>query len=206
MTSEPSMLDEIIGDLANDPDYIAEGLALGIVEDALAIMGAKGMNKARLADAMHVSRAYVTKVFNAPPNLTLRTIAQLAVAVGARPTLRLEPVGTPVVQTDYPFFSIGASPLGSTSLALASGASVLLPAILLEGSDLAPAVWPSLALSVAPTGLSFTTLTTGESCKFPTESKPTSPKSADSLPPASARLTPIISSTLSTTTVPSMAA
>ena len=42
-----SMLDEILGDLANDPNYIAEGLALGIVEDALAVMEAQGMNKAQ---------------------------------------------------------------------------------------------------------------------------------------------------------------
>lgn len=115
MTDEPSMLDEILGDLVNDPDYIAEGLALGIVEEALSIMESKGMNKARLAEAMHVSRAYVTKVFNAPPNLTLRTIAQLAVAIGARPTVRLEMVPAPTARTEDSSSAVGANRSGLLS-------------------------------------------------------------------------------------------
>ena len=88
--NEPSPLDDIFADLANDPEYIAEGIALGIIEDALALMKAQGVTKARLAERMHVSRAYVTRLFNAPPNLTLRTVAQLSVALGAKAVVQLQ--------------------------------------------------------------------------------------------------------------------
>ncbi len=88
--NESAALDDLFEEFANDPDYIAEGIALGVIEDAIALMEAQGLTKAKLAEAMHVSRAYVTQLFNAPPNLTLRTLAQLSLALGARVVVTLE--------------------------------------------------------------------------------------------------------------------
>ena len=68
-----------------DPDYVAEGLALRIAEQAVRLMKEKGISRSQLASLMGVSKAYVTKILNAPPNLTLRTIAALALALGAVP-------------------------------------------------------------------------------------------------------------------------
>ncbi|MBI2304414.1 MAG: helix-turn-helix transcriptional regulator [Chloroflexi bacterium] len=74
-----------------DPDYIAEHLAILIVEQALGMMERKGISRAQLSDLMGVSRSYITRVFNAPPNLTLRSIAHLALALGTKPHASIYP-------------------------------------------------------------------------------------------------------------------
>ncbi len=112
--NEPAALDDLFEAFADDPDYIAEGIALGVIEDAIALMAEQGMTKAQLAEAMHVSRAYVTQLFNAPPNLTLRTLAQLTLALGVRPVVTLEPdtekTTRPAPKTHRPQAAKAASP------------------------------------------------------------------------------------------------
>lgn len=83
-------LDKYFLEYRSDPDFIAEGMAIAIVEDALSIMESKGISRSDLADIMGVSRAQVSRLFNAPPNLTLRTIARLAVALGVNPFVCLD--------------------------------------------------------------------------------------------------------------------
>lgn len=73
----------------DDPDFVAEGLALKVTEDAIEIMQKQGISRAELASRMGVSRAHVTQVLNAHPNLTLRSIAQLATALHTKPSVRL---------------------------------------------------------------------------------------------------------------------
>ena len=89
--TEPRLIEDLSAEFADDPEYIAEGIAIGVLEDAIALMEAQGMTKAGLAERMRVSRAYVTKLFNAPPNLTLKTLAQLSLALGATPVVQLQP-------------------------------------------------------------------------------------------------------------------
>jgi hypothetical protein len=74
-----------------DPDYVAETLALQVIEQALELMKEKGISRSELASLMGVSRAYISKLFNAPPNMTLRSIAQLALALDAQPHAALRP-------------------------------------------------------------------------------------------------------------------
>ena len=78
-------LDQHIEQYEQDPDYVAEGLALHLVEEALRLMEEKGISRSELASQMGVSKAYITRLFNAPPNLTLRSIAHLALALGTKP-------------------------------------------------------------------------------------------------------------------------
>ncbi len=75
--------------LANDPDYVAEELALDIAEQIVKIMESKGLTRSDLALMLGVNRAYITKVLNAPPNLTLRSIAAVALALRVKPTVSL---------------------------------------------------------------------------------------------------------------------
>jgi transcriptional regulator with XRE-family HTH domain len=75
----------------NDPDYVAEGLAIAVTEQALGLMRNRRMTQMQLAENMGVSRGYVSRIFNAPPNLTLRSIAQLAIALGTRPQISILP-------------------------------------------------------------------------------------------------------------------
>jgi ribosome-binding protein aMBF1 (putative translation factor) len=74
----------------DDPDFIAEGLALGVTEEAAEIMERQGISRAELAARMGVSRAYVTQLLNARPNLTLRSLAQLAIALQTKLSIHLD--------------------------------------------------------------------------------------------------------------------
>jgi plasmid maintenance system antidote protein VapI len=93
MTGETPLLDRWHEEYESDPEYVAEGLALEITEEACRIMLEKGISRARLAELMGVSRAYVTRTLNAPPNLTLKSIAQLALALGVGPLDLIAPAG-----------------------------------------------------------------------------------------------------------------
>jgi transcriptional regulator with XRE-family HTH domain len=85
--NEDDWLSQQVREFEEDPDYVAERMALEITEQAATLMKRRGQNKSALAKAMGVSRAYVTRVFGAPPNLTLRSIAQLSLALGVRPVV-----------------------------------------------------------------------------------------------------------------------
>ena len=83
-------LDRYFREYEDDPDFIAEGLAIAVIEDALRIMQSKGLSRSDLANIMGVSKAQVSRTFNAPPNLTLRSIARLAAALGVKPYVSLD--------------------------------------------------------------------------------------------------------------------
>ncbi len=84
------LLEQWAGELRSDPDYIAIGLAMAVTEDAAKELKRRKLTKAWLARAMGVSQAHVSKVMNAPPNMTLTTIAKMAVALGYEPTVKLK--------------------------------------------------------------------------------------------------------------------
>lgn len=83
-----------IEEYANDPDFIAEGLSIKVVEEMLECLEEKGMSQSWLADKMGVSRALVSRILNAPPNMTLLTIAKIAVALGMTPDVSLNARGS----------------------------------------------------------------------------------------------------------------
>lgn len=93
-TEETGWLAPQIEELEHDPEYVAEGLALQVIEQALGLMQEQGISRAELAERLGTSRAYVTKLFNAPPNLTLLSIARLALALGATLKISLKPDST----------------------------------------------------------------------------------------------------------------
>lgn len=88
-----------IDELETDPDFVAEGLALRIMEEAARIMAEQNISRSDLAARMGVTRARVTQLFNAPPNLTLRSIAQLAIALESIPHASLLPTCLPAPNT-----------------------------------------------------------------------------------------------------------
>lgn len=79
------MLETYYAKYENDADFVAEGLAVAIIENALEIMQRKGLRRSELAQAMGVPKSQVSRIFNAPPNLTLRSIVRLALALGVEP-------------------------------------------------------------------------------------------------------------------------
>lgn len=89
-TKEQGLLDPLLSEFVQDPDFVAEGLALRVMNEAALMMEGQGINRAELAKIMGVSRAHVTRMFNAPSNMTLRSIAALALALGVEPSVGLD--------------------------------------------------------------------------------------------------------------------
>jgi DNA-binding phage protein len=82
-------LDEAIKKYEIDPEFIAEGMALKVTEEMLAILEKQGKNQTWLAQEMGVSRAHISKILNARPNMTLLTVAKIAVALGTKPEISI---------------------------------------------------------------------------------------------------------------------
>ena len=86
---QAGFLDDAVSEYSQDADYLAEAMALRFAEDAARLMQSQGISRAKLAGQMGVSRAYITRIFDAPPNLTLRSIAKLAIALGLTPEIHV---------------------------------------------------------------------------------------------------------------------
>ncbi|HEY4711291.1 MAG TPA: helix-turn-helix domain-containing protein [Dehalococcoidia bacterium] len=94
----------------SDPEFIAEGLSIKVIEEMLDRLEQKEKSQSWLAQQMGVSRAHVSRILNAPPNMTLLTIAKIAVALGVRPDVCLNaqsrlPTPSSVGSTDASFIS-----------------------------------------------------------------------------------------------------
>ncbi len=84
------MLEKDILEFANDPEFIAEGLAIKVTEEMLERLEQRGLNQSWLAERMGVSRAHISRILSAPPNMTLLTIAKIAVALEVTPDVCLD--------------------------------------------------------------------------------------------------------------------
>jgi transcriptional regulator with XRE-family HTH domain len=83
------LLEQYEEEYSKDPEYIAEGLALKVTEEMLQILHNNNQTQTWLADKMGVSRARISRILNARPNMTLLTIAQISVALGVKPDISL---------------------------------------------------------------------------------------------------------------------
>lgn len=79
------MLEKYYEKYEKDPDFLAEGLSIAIIENALRVMKQKNISRADLAREMGVPKSQISRIFNAPPNLTLLSIARIAVVLGVEP-------------------------------------------------------------------------------------------------------------------------
>ena len=79
------MLEKYCSLYYREPDFIAESLSIVIIENALQVMQKKGISRADLAREMGVPKSQISRIFNAPPNLTLLSIARISVALGVEP-------------------------------------------------------------------------------------------------------------------------
>ncbi len=91
VNQDPGILDTYLDEHADDPELVAEALAIDFMEDVSKIMREKGISRSELADLMGVSRAYVTKLFTAPPNMTLLSITRLCKALRLKPFVVTNP-------------------------------------------------------------------------------------------------------------------
>lgn len=82
-------LERYAQDYANDPEFIAEGLSIKVIEEMLECLEQRNLSQSWLAQKMGVSRAHISRILSAPPNMTLLTIAKIAVALGVTPDVCL---------------------------------------------------------------------------------------------------------------------
>jgi transcriptional regulator with XRE-family HTH domain len=72
------------------PAYHSQELAVTFLSELTAAMKAQGINNAELARRISASPAYITKVFRGPSNLSVESIAKLAMALGCKANLHLK--------------------------------------------------------------------------------------------------------------------
>ncbi len=82
--------------LEKTPGYLAERMAVTLLAELNTRMRDLGMSNSDLARAADVSPAYITKLFRGPSNVSLETIAKLALAVECQPHVHLAVEGAQV--------------------------------------------------------------------------------------------------------------
>ena len=76
------LINQEIAAYGNDPEFIADGWALRISEEVVSLLSEGHNTQTWLAQQMGVSRSHISSILNAPPNMTLLTLAKLKVALG----------------------------------------------------------------------------------------------------------------------------
>jgi len=83
MTLEKN-LEQYWEEYIDDPEFLAEDYIIYITENISRIMSKKNISKSELARRLGTSQAYVTKILNGNPNMTILTIAKLTIALGEK--------------------------------------------------------------------------------------------------------------------------
>ena len=74
----------------NDPDALTEDLVLDVTEQLFRWMQEGGIRPSELAKRLGVSRAFVSQLLNGKPNMTLRTLMGVALALDLRVRIDFE--------------------------------------------------------------------------------------------------------------------
>ena len=77
--------------LDKDPLFIAELMKLEFADDLVRLLEARGLKRTELAEKLGTNRGYVTRVLNTEYNLSVETMAKIALALDARISLRMLP-------------------------------------------------------------------------------------------------------------------
>ena len=74
---------QALEELHQDPEYLAERLALRSNKEIRRRMAELGLTQDKLAERLGVSQAYVSRLLNYSPNMTLRSLTLIAHALEA---------------------------------------------------------------------------------------------------------------------------
>jgi transcriptional regulator with XRE-family HTH domain len=77
--------------LEGDPRFVAEGMKLAFADDLVRLLAARGLKQTELAEKLGTNRGYITRVLDTEYNLTIETMARIALALDARISLRMLP-------------------------------------------------------------------------------------------------------------------
>lgn len=88
MPNEPqTQLEQWAEEYDTDVQFRAEGLATETITQVIDKLTALGKSRSWLASVLNVRRQQVSHMLNAPPNLTLTSIARLAIALDTKPRI-----------------------------------------------------------------------------------------------------------------------
>ena len=72
-------------------EFRLERVLFQVAEEISRLMHEQNMSRAEIAERLGVSRAYVTKILNGNPNLTIKTMLRLAEALGRELAIQFAP-------------------------------------------------------------------------------------------------------------------
>jgi transcriptional regulator with XRE-family HTH domain len=90
MNAAEERIAELLGE--STADFEAERLILNATELILELMEHEGLTRSGLAERTGKSKGYVSQLLNGERNMTLRTLAEIAHAVGHRIELSARPL------------------------------------------------------------------------------------------------------------------
>jgi plasmid maintenance system antidote protein VapI len=82
--------------------YWAQLAKRDFTDDLLKVMADTGVNQARLAKLLHVSPQFITKVLRTNANLTIETMAKIALTLGCQVRIHIAPRDVVTVWKDFP--------------------------------------------------------------------------------------------------------
>lgn len=77
-----------------DPGFIAEGIRLRFYESIIELMEQIGMTRAELARRLDCQSSYVSRIFNDSANLSITSLARIAIALDCELKISLSPKKT----------------------------------------------------------------------------------------------------------------
>ncbi len=92
MSTDLSRFQKMVAEAEATPAFWAEGAILEFTEALWARMEEEKVSRAELARRLGTSKAYVTKVLGGNANFTLHSLAKLALAVGGKVRISIDPI------------------------------------------------------------------------------------------------------------------
>jgi transcriptional regulator with XRE-family HTH domain len=86
----------------DDPMSRTEEALILLNEEICAIMEEKGISRSELARRLGKTRAYVTKILNGVPNLTIETLTRISLALGAKLEIKMTPLSESIEEEHVP--------------------------------------------------------------------------------------------------------
>ena len=84
---------EKLDEFKDDVEFYTEEIILDFTEKIVTVMEEMGINRAELARKLGVSKAFITKLLNGNPNLTIKTMVSLAKTLDRDLNIDLGPEG-----------------------------------------------------------------------------------------------------------------
>jgi len=77
--------------MENDPRFVAEMMKLAFADDLVRLLEARGLKRTELAEKLGTNRGYITRILNTEYNLSIETMAKIALALDAQVTVSMKP-------------------------------------------------------------------------------------------------------------------